>query len=147
MVSVTIIFLQQYDGQQGAAQAFLDIDAPNCHIDDFKIWDIEVYKDTAIALVTGHSDVQQSKNIAGVEVSISCGIEVTSRKVILYIKSWQNPASIDIQWDVTIECQCWQYSARIWQKMNYRKNRLSHNILIFSYQLVVFLSSVLSTEY
>ena len=73
---MTISFLQQYDGQQGAAHAFLDIDAPTCHIDDFKIWDIEVYKDTAIAVVTGHSDVQQSNNIAGVEVSISCGIEV-----------------------------------------------------------------------
>ena len=43
-------------------------------------------------------------------------------------KSWQNPANIDMQWVATIECQCWQDSARIWQKMtNYRKTRLSYS--------------------
>ena len=38
---------------------------------------------------------------------------------------WQNPASIDIHWVATIECQCYQDSARIWYKMtNFRKTRL-----------------------
>ena len=30
-------------------------------------------------------------------------------------KSWQNPATIDIQWLQRIECQCCQNSAMIWQ--------------------------------
>ena len=29
--------------------------------------------------------------------------------------SWQDPASIDIQWVSTIECQYWQDPARNWQ--------------------------------
>ena len=40
-------------------------------------------------------------------------------------KSWQDPASIDIQWDATIVCQCWQDPSMVWQEMtNYRKTRL-----------------------
>ena len=31
-------------------------------------------------------------------------------------KSWQDPASINIQWLPTIECQSWQDSAMIWQE-------------------------------
>ena len=39
-------------------------------------------------------------------------------------KSWQNSASIDIQWLQPIKCQSWQ-PARIWQKIpNYRKTRI-----------------------
>ena len=41
-------------------------------------------------------------------------------------KSWQDPASIDIQWSPPIECQCWQDPAMIWQEIsNCRKPRLS----------------------
>ena len=37
-----------------------------------------------------------------------------------------HPARIDILWVVTIECQYWQDSARIWQEMtNYAKTQLS----------------------
>ena len=40
--------------------------------------------------------------------------------------SWQDPASIDIQWSQPIECQCWQDPARNWQELtNYAKTRLS----------------------
>ena len=40
-------------------------------------------------------------------------------------KSWQHATSIDIQWFSTIECQFWQNSVRIWQKIKkYRKTRL-----------------------
>ena len=55
-------------------------------------------------------------------------LHVVRGKVIEFIyissfsaKSWQNPASIDIQWVASIECQC----CRIWQKMtNYRKTQM-----------------------
>ena len=48
-------------------------------------------------------------------------------------KSWQNPASIGIQWITTIKCQCWQNSARIWQQITkYRKTRLNV-LLIFMF--------------
>ena len=37
-------------------------------------------------------------------------------------KSWQSSTNINIQWVETINCQFWQDSASIWQKMtNYRK--------------------------
>ena len=40
-------------------------------------------------------------------------------------KSWQNLATIDIQWIAIIECRCWQDSARISQEMiNCRKTRM-----------------------
>ena len=68
---MTILFHKHYDGQQGAAQLFLDIDTASCHIEDFKVWDIEVYENTAIAIVTGHS-IQQSKHLPWVDVSILC---------------------------------------------------------------------------
>ena len=39
--------------------------------------------------------------------------------------TWQDPASIDIQWSQPIECQCWQDPARNWQEIsNYAKTRL-----------------------
>ena len=41
---------------------------------------------------------------------------------------WQDPASIDIQWVATIECQYWQDPARNWQELtNYAKTRLNTN--------------------
>ena len=40
-------------------------------------------------------------------------------------KSWQDPASIDIQWVATIVCQYWQDAAMVCQEItNYRKTRL-----------------------
>ena len=62
----------QLEGQKGVTQVFTDLNPDSCHIDDFKVWDIEVHDDTAIALVIGHADVQQSKHLSWVEVSILC---------------------------------------------------------------------------
>ena len=46
-------------------------------------------------------------------------------------KSWQDPASIDIQWSPPIECECWKDPAMIWQVMsNCRKTRLFHRTLV-----------------
>ena len=43
------------------------------------------------------------------------------------VNSWQDPASIDIQWVATIKCQYWQDPARNWQKLtNYARTRLSN---------------------
>ena len=40
--------------------------------------------------------------------------------------SWQDSASIDIQWSQPIECQCWQDPAKNWQELtNYAKTRLN----------------------
>ena len=64
-----MIFLKQYDGQQGAAQLYSDIDASTCHIQKVKVWDIEVHENTAIALVIGRTDIQQSNNETWMEVS------------------------------------------------------------------------------
>ena len=71
----------------------------------------------------------------GAHVSVSMdlynGISTEKSYEFSYIylfsaKSWLNSASIDIQWVATTECQCWQNSARIWQKITkYRKTRLS----------------------
>ena len=46
-------------------------------------------------------------------------------------KSGQDPAGNDMQWVATIECQYWQGSDRVWQKVtNYRETRMtSHDEL------------------
>ena len=64
-----MIFLKQYNGQQGAAQLYSDIEASACHIEKVKVWDVEVNENTAIALVIGHTDIQQSNNETWMEVS------------------------------------------------------------------------------
>ena len=43
----------------------------------------------------------------------------------MFCQSQQNPVIIDIQWVATIEYQCWQDSAMIWQEMTkHRKTQL-----------------------
>ena len=51
-------------------------------------------------------------------------------------KSWQNPASIDIQWAATIYCQCWLNSASNWQKIwKYSKNSIADQWIVFSFRV------------
>ena len=58
-----------------------------------------------------------------------------------YNTSWQNPASIDIQWVAAIECQCWQNSARIWQKITkYRKTRMAWSRMLQKLKCIWILS-------
>ena len=48
-------------------------------------------------------------------------------------KSWQDPASIDIQWSQPIECQCCQDPSRIWYEMsNYAKTRITVKAITWS---------------
>ena len=58
-------------------------------------------------------------------------------------KSWQDPASIDIQWVATIVCQCWQDPAMMCQEItNYRKTQFLSKFSSVRQEMVLVLFSM-----